>query len=368
MFAVNGLALGSWLPRLPEVRDQLDVGDAALGLTLLGAGVGGLAMSLAAGRIVDRIGSRRAMVSTSIALALLLPGIAWAPSPGVLFGVLVAIGAVDGVTDVAQNSQALELQRHRQRSLLSRMHAAWSVGSLTGGVVASRAAAANVSLGTHLTVTAGGLALACLLAAPHLLPDETRAETRAAAADGRSARIGLLGLLFGVGVISVLTENPPMEWASLLVSQRFDVATGTAGLGFVAFTAGMVAGRLSGDRVVDRIGPEGTRRCGAATAAVGIACIAVSPGLSLALAGFVLAGVGASSQFPMAVRRAGELVAGSRGVARFSAGTRAGMLVGSPVMGVLSAATSRTTALVLVAGTAAVIAALLRLPDVPSSD
>ena len=158
MFAVNGFAFGSWVPRLPEVRESLGIGDAALGLTPLGGGIGGLAMSLASGRIVDRVGSRAAMVTTSIALSVLIPLIAVAPSAPVLFAVLLAVGALDGVTDVAQNAQAVELQALRHRSLLSRMHAAWSLGTLSGGLVASWAAAADVSFTLQLSLTAAVLA------------------------------------------------------------------------------------------------------------------------------------------------------------------------------------------------------------------
>src|SRR5688500_6151189 len=116
MFLVNGAGFGSWVPRLPEVRDSPDLGDAALVLALIGAGIGGTVMSLVSGRIVDRVGSRPAVVVTSVALSLLIPLVAVAPSAPVLFAALLTIGAIDGLTDVAQNSQALEVQGRISRS------------------------------------------------------------------------------------------------------------------------------------------------------------------------------------------------------------------------------------------------------------
>jgi predicted MFS family arabinose efflux permease len=366
MFAVNGFAFGSWVPRLPEVRDALDVGDAALGLTLLGGGIGGLAMSLASGPLVDRFGSRRTMVATSLALSCLLPLIALAPSPPALFAVLLAVGALDGVTDVAQNAQGIELQAKVRRSMLTRLHAAWSLGTLSGGLVASRSAAADVSFTLQLSLTAVLLAVVCALAAPRLLPSTAR-HTAATAAEVPTVRGWARPhgwLLFGMGAAAVLAELPPTEWAALVMAQRFDLATGAAGLGFVAFTAGMVVGRLSGDEVVDRIGPEPTRRGGAVLALAGIVVLGLSPSQWVAAAGLAVVGLGASSLFPLAVRRAGELD-GSRGVALFSSGARAGMLLGSPAMGLVSEATSRTTALLLVSGTAALVSAAVRLPPAP---
>ncbi|MET0578843.1 MAG: MFS transporter, partial [Ilumatobacteraceae bacterium] len=58
MFFVNGATFASWSPRLPEVQADLGISDAALGLTLVGVGVGGLAASLFSGWLVDHRGSR----------------------------------------------------------------------------------------------------------------------------------------------------------------------------------------------------------------------------------------------------------------------------------------------------------------------
>ena len=38
VFLVNGVTFASWMPRLPEIQDRLGISDAALGITLVGAG------------------------------------------------------------------------------------------------------------------------------------------------------------------------------------------------------------------------------------------------------------------------------------------------------------------------------------------
>src|SRR3546814_17914429 len=92
MFFVNGFAFGSWVPRLPEIREALDISDAALGLTLLGAGIGGVIMSGLSSRILERVGSRTAVVAPSGVRSLPIPGGPVAPSPLVLFVVPLASG------------------------------------------------------------------------------------------------------------------------------------------------------------------------------------------------------------------------------------------------------------------------------------
>jgi MFS family permease len=87
----------------------------------------------------------------------------------------------------------------------------------------------------------------------------------------------------------------------------------------------------------------------------------------ITVAGLFVAGAGASALFPLTVRRAGELVPGAHGVAMFSSGARLGILLGPPLMGILSDATSRSVALLALGGSAAAASALVRLPDAPAA-
>jgi len=356
------MTFASWLPRLPELRDELAVSATALGLTLVGGGVGGLAVSLISGRVVDRVGSRTATVATSIGLSLLLPCVAFAPSAPVLFAALLVLGALDGMTDVAMNSQAVDLQLARERSIMSRMHAMWSTGAVTGGLVASRAAAAEVTLRAQLVVTGLVLAAVTAVAARWLLPGATR--TRPAERDesrGRAPR-ALLVRLFTVGIAVALTEIPLYDWAALMMSDRFDLTRGRAALGFVAVAGGMLAGRLVGDRITDRLGLESTRRSGALIALAGTIVAATFPSPVAAGLGLLLAGLGISALFPIMFRASGELTASSAGMASFASGARLGILVSSPLVGLLADPASVAVSVLIVSGAAATVVAVTSLP------
>jgi hypothetical protein len=233
-------------------------------------------------------------------------------------------------------------------------------------VVASLAAAAEMSFTGQLVATAVLLAVTTLVARRWLLPSValSRHEVSAARVPVPGAR---LALLFGMGMVAILAEMPPTEWASLLMAERFDLSVGAAGFGFVAFASGMVLGRLGGDVVVDRVGAERARRRSSLLAAAGIATVAVSPVPAVAWLGLLVAGAGASTLFPLTIRRASDMSVGSSmGVASFTSGTRAGMLAGSPLMGLLSETTTRTIALLAIAGSAALLSAAIRLPDAAS--
>jgi predicted MFS family arabinose efflux permease len=364
VFFVNGATYSSWTPRLPELQQELAISDGALGLTLVGMGLGGLAASAFSGWLVDRWGSRTMTVITSAAMSLWLPILGSAPTAVAVFSALLVLGALDGLTDVAMNSQAVELQRRSHRSIITRFHALWSAGAVVGGLVASRTAAAGISLHVQLVVTGGLLAAITLVAARSLLPDRRGVHHAIdAGGDALVTPRRVLVTLFLVGAAIALAELPPNEWAALLISDRFDVSAGRAGLGFVAVAVGMLVGRVGGDRVSDAMGLERTRRAGAALAAAGVVLAATLPHPVAAGAGLFIAGLGLSSLFPLLFRAASDLSHGAHsGMASFSAGARLGFLLASPLMGLIAGRTSVALALVVVAGTAAVTVAVVGLP------
>jgi MFS family permease len=176
VFVANGLGGPSFLPRLPERQAALGLSDAGLGLVLVGMALGALVASPAAGRAVGRLGSRPVAVGGALAMAASLWTAGAAPHPGVLFVALVGIGATDAAMDIAMNANGAAYERVSGRSLMHRLHGAWSLGSLAAAGVAALLAAAGVSLTWHLlgvgiVVAAGALASRRWLVADDHLPD-----------------------------------------------------------------------------------------------------------------------------------------------------------------------------------------------------
>lgn len=377
-FFVNGATYASWVPRLPQIKVALKVSDTQLGLTLIGGVVGSLAMSFAFAPAVQRFGSRRMTMVSSMALTLLLPLIGLAPSAPVLFCALACLGTVDGFADVAVNTQGLQLQRQRTKSIVNRLHGTWSVGALTGGLVASRSAAVGLPVRTQLIGTSLVLFTVALVAVRWLLPaDSPGPATAASEADadadvvtsGQSlARLGqrasrrAAGIFVLAGAAAVLAEIPATEWSTLMIVERFHKSGGAAAIGFVGFAAGMVIGRFVGDAVTDTLGPTRTRRLGGTLNALGFLVACTAPPLVVVIFALSFAGLGSSWLNPLLVRRASEVFNGPRGATLAGVGARMGILFGTPLMGRISDTFSRSTALLIVGGGAASIMMLLRLP------
>ncbi len=153
LFFTNGALFANLLPRYPQIKADLGIGNTAYGLAVAAFPAGAIAAGLAAGVLVRRLGSARVAVAGTLLTAAGTLAAGLAQSVAVFAAALFLAGAMDAVTDVAQNAHALRVQRRYGRSLINSFHAIWSVGAVTGGCMAAAAIALDLSRGQHLLVS-----------------------------------------------------------------------------------------------------------------------------------------------------------------------------------------------------------------------
>jgi len=382
VFVANGLGGPSFLPRLPERQEALGLSDAGLGLVLVGMAAGALAASPAAGRAVGCVGSRPVAVAAAVAVAASLWTAGAAPHPVVLFVALAGIGAADAAMDIAMNANGAAYERVSGRSLMHRLHGAWSLGSLTAAGVAALLAALGVSLTWHLlgvgiVIAATGLAARRRLVAddhlagdhradasppsgpePAAVPEPPRAADRVATRRPPFGRVaGPLVALSAVTLAGAVIEGGPSDWSALRL-ERLGAGPGVAALGFAAFTAGMLAGRLTGDHLTDRHGGAAVLRGGMALVAAGVLAGALVDHPLAFAGGLVVAGLGAAGLFPLAFSAAATTpgVAPGAGAATVSLAARLGFMAEPVLMGTLAQLVGLRWAFVAVAALAAAVA------------
>src|SRR3954453_1013338 len=110
-FLVHGLVVSTWVSRIASVKTALHLGDAALGLALLGAAIGSVTAIPICGSLVVRFGSRRMAQWTAAGFCLSLIAIAFARDGNTLFAALLMYGAMAGANDVAMNAHAVGTEK-----------------------------------------------------------------------------------------------------------------------------------------------------------------------------------------------------------------------------------------------------------------
>ncbi len=341
-FFVNGAVVGSVLPRLPEIRDRIDTDVATLGLVLTLASLGGLLGSAVCSPIIERVGSKRAMVGGGLALVATLFLTAAARSPFVLWVALALWLLFDVVADVAMNMQGSAISARRSVPVMNRLHGLWSLGTVLGGTLASLLASAELDLQLHLSAVAVTLIATMLFVAPGLLPEQEVRQNADPDADGAStaSRISprlLLATFALLGAMAMVMEQISNDWSALRLTDDLDQTAGIAALGFVAYTVGMTAGRFAGDTVLGFVGEHRLIRFGAALNGVGLGTAFLIDTVPTVIIGLAVAGLGNSVIFPMLYDQAAKAPGkAGAGLGAMVAGSRVGSLIAPASVGAIA--------------------------------
>ncbi|MFC6592323.1 MFS transporter [Deinococcus lacus] len=355
IFFMNGLLFSTWAVNLPEVRDRLSLSEGDIGLSLLAAGAGSLLTMPLTGHWVTRWGSHRVTSLTALLSAgsLALPFLASTFPP--LLAALILLGACNGALDVAMNAQGVTAEKALGRPIMSRLHAGYSLGGLTGASIGSFFIG-QMAPSQHGLLVAACIAGAALWASPRLLPDRSKPPQRPVGQPPRQRLEPATALLGSLCFLGMLAEGANYDWSVLYFRDVLNLPGGQAGLGYAAFVGCMTLGRLFGDSWRARLGDLTLVRGGGSLTATGLALALLWPQPLPALLGFALAGLGLSNVVPVLYGVAGHALAG-RGIAQVATLGYGGFLLGPPVIGWLAEQSSLGAAFWLAAFAAALVAA-----------
>ncbi|MCR6483480.1 MFS transporter [Amycolatopsis sp. OK19-0408] len=365
VFAINGLALGSWASRTPALAAQVHAAPGVFGLALLGASVGMLAAASVSGRLIERAGARAVVAGSTLLAAVALVLIGFAPTVPLLAGALLVIGVSVGLLDVAMNVAAVAVERRVRRPIMSVFHAGFSVGALAGSLAAGLAAGHGWSPARHLGVAAVVAVVVLVFvvrAVPGIHPEHAGDSAVPVTTAARAPiRRPVLWLLAAVALCSAIAEGASSDWSALLMTAERGVGQGAAALAFAGFQLVMALTRLAGSWAQRRFGPTRCLAAGSALAAAGLSATAAIPVAAVGYAGFALAGAGLAASFPLALSLAGDVgkrgdgAGGEREIGFATAIAYTGFLGGPPIVGGIAQVTNYGVAF----GFVAVVAALI---------
>jgi MFS family permease len=358
-FLIHSTVSGTWAPRLPAIKESLELSDGELGTALVGLAIGLVVGTRVAGAPIDRFGSRPVMRAGFPLLAgtLLLPGLA--DSLVGLFLALLILGIASGALDVAMNAQGIEVERQLGRPILSGLHGLWSVGLGLGAGVAALAAAADVDPLAHFAAVAAVLALASLVLLRGLLPAEHHVREEHEREEQVVVRWTLPLILLGViAFCSFVGEGSASDWSAVYMTQELDTSQALGALAFAAFAVTMAAARFAADPLRTRLGNVILVRGGSLLAAAGLGTALLIHEPAAGIIGFALLGLGLAPVVPIAFSAAGDLDPRATGrlVGRVATIGYVGSVAGPIMIGWLADATSLRTSLGLVVLLSLVIA------------
>lgn len=359
VFGLLGIGFGSWLSRLPSVRDHLGASTLEMSIFGLILALGSLSGLVFSGRIVSRLGPRQALMICVVGQGLALPAaglLFWigATTPALIC--LALYGFSFSTADVAMNVSAAEAERAIRKPRMSLFHAAYSLGSVMAMGLGALAEATRISVPVHLiivfVVIVGG-ALLALRSVPRMshLAMAARHDPHASVYTGpipviratqpvtrnyspwRDTRILIIGL---IAMSISLAEGTASDWLPIALADGRGFSNENAALTLGVFFISMTGARAGGSWLLTRFGRVVILRGGAVLTILGIGMTVLIPATWVSVVAAVLWGVGCAFGFPIGISAAADRPATAiRDVAAVSAIAYTAYLLGPMLIGFL---------------------------------
>ncbi len=331
LFAWFGVIMGSWVGRIPALRDGLQVSHSQLSMVLLMGGLGAVLSFPVSSRLMARFGGRQTMLISGLALLAVMLGIGAAPTMPLMMAAVLMLGITASTYDVGMNAVAARREQADGKSRMSMLHAWGCAGGLAGVTLGSGMAALQISPLMHFSALAL-LFVGLLVAGIGRLPADHGGEKI-----GRKSFVlprGGLALLGALGFLGAIAEGSIADWAGIFMKDHFGASDGFAPLSLSAFSTMMLLSRLCGDRLKGRHGARVLVAGGALLAAAGLFFAVFAPNQYWALGGFAVAGMGLALVFPFVFSAAGR--EGTVALAGVATMAYSGSLMGPPLLGAIA--------------------------------
>ena len=247
IFFLFGFLIMSWLPRFPEVKENLALSNGEFGSLISFSAVGSLVALFTAGHLVHNYGAKLVMriATVSMAISLILLS---NTSSTLVFLISITIHAA-GISafHVSINAQGFSFQDRTQRHVVTLLSGFWSSGALATAVV-SGLLVDRISLEMHILVLSLSVSIVMLITttklSESLVKPNQNSETDYKITDlFKGFRID--GMVSGGLFCAILLEFSVGDWAAIFVKEDIGIKGGAHTLPYILFTFAMITGRLT---------------------------------------------------------------------------------------------------------------------------
>lgn len=341
-FVVNGFTAGTFVARIPDIKEILAISDGVLGLSLLFVSIGVFVGLGPAGRNSARYGSRPVILWGTLAIVISLPIVGWLPSLTFAWFGLFIFGFALATQDVAMNAHAVVIEQRAGRRLMSTFHAMFSVGTLFGGILGgifSQLSVTPLNQGIFLALL---YLLVLFFIRSLILPASVDQHP---VTKNKGERSPVIFWIFGVfGLFAALSEGAAGDWGGVLARDAFAATPFVSTLPYIVYTLAMVVGRLSGDFLAHKFGASKVIAAGGILSSVSLTLGLIVGGIPALMISWFLLGIGLSVVIPLMFSAAGTLantkyqgaISPPQAIARVSGVSYFGFVIGPPVIGFLA--------------------------------
>lgn len=254
MFFVQGFSATTFVPRIPELIEQLNVNFVTWGTVIGLSGLGSLLPLIFTNQLVARLGTRPVIRVAAAFIALMVIAIPWATNIWVFFALQAVQTMAFSAYNIAINAASVMLQKKMKRTIVGTMHAGWSIGAALSAAV-SGVLLSLLPFKMHMGLTGFILLLAFQFAGRALLEP---AEDGHASEVARQQKVSWLKTPMFVWVLTaglfsgVWPEVVMIDWSALFSKSVMNLNPTLSAVPYTVFTVAMIIGRLSINRITKK--------------------------------------------------------------------------------------------------------------------
>ena len=273
MFFIQGFAATATVPRIPELIEQIGVNLVVWGTVIGLSGLGALLPLMFTNRLVARFGTRPIIRISAVFIALCVIAVPWSTNVYVFFAIQIVQTMVFSAYNIGINSASVMLQKKMKRTIIGKMHAAWSIGAASSAAI-SGILVNFIDFKTHMAL----IGVICLIAFQYagrlLLEPEADGHQKEAE---RQKKVSWLKTppyvwLLTAGLFAgVWPEVVMIDWSALFSKEVMGLSPAMSAIPYTVFTVAMIIGRFSLDRVTKRVHISDLAKWGALAGSILIA-------------------------------------------------------------------------------------------------
>jgi MFS family permease len=303
LFFIQPLSWGGWLVRISEMQRDLNLSPFSLSIAIAAVPAGLLLSLMFISRVYAKLGVRKTTALSLLVFLLFIPLPGISANLTVLFCSLFLVGIGLAAAELGLNLIADTIEKRGARPVMGRAHGFWSLGLLAGSMASGGLALIGLSVGLTLVLLAavtGVLAVWVFKALPDV---DAKSVEKGIDNSGKERRflgwttVAISFFVFGVA----MGEGAMADWASVYVSQVYDIAGGAEGLGFIFYATSITLGRFGSDFVRRFLSGRQICMMGCGLAIIGVVCLVAAPIALVSYFGFICVGLGLAAGFPLAV-------------------------------------------------------------------
>lgn len=328
-----GLCFASWASRIPDVKSTLHLNEAELGSILFAVPIGQLAIMPFSGKMVTRYGSKSVLLAAMALYILSLLALGMSQGAWQLSAALFFFGMSGNLSNIAVNTQGVDVEALFKKAIMSSFHGAWSIAGFTGAIIGLGMLALELTPLQHFGIVAVFVIGLVAYASRYLIKAKEKIKSEKQKFFTRpDATLLSLGI---IGFCVMASEGVMFDWSGVYFKEIIKAPGAFVVVGYTSFMIMMAIGRFMGDGIIRRFGRKKVLQISGVMISVGLFTAVLVPNLIVATASFMLVGLGVSTIVPTIYSVAGKNpnVPPGEALTIVSSVSFLGFLLGPPVIG-----------------------------------